>query len=52
MKDRPHDEAMAELFREDPAFAIRFLDFLCDGGDETDLGIALRQMARAAGRAS
>ena len=44
MKDRSHDEAMAELFREEPAFAIQYLDFLGYDGDEADLAAALRQM--------
>src|ERR1035437_3071144 len=26
MKDRPHDEAMAELFQQDPVYALEFLN--------------------------
>ena len=26
MKDRTHDEAMAELYREDPAYALQLLN--------------------------
>ena len=36
MKDRAHDDAMAEIFRKDPAYAVELL-------------IALRQMAKAFG---
>ena len=47
MRDRAHDEAMAELFREDPAFAAEFLDNVLEEGDRADLLLAQRQMARA-----
>lgn len=49
MKDRAHDESMAELFREDPGFATRYLNDLLEEGDQADLLIALRQMAQAFG---
>jgi probable addiction module antidote protein len=49
MKDRPHDEAMAELFREDPAFATQYLNNVLKVGEQADLLIALRQMAKALG---
>ncbi|NVD73222.1 hypothetical protein HUX88_22150 [Duganella sp. BJB1802] len=42
--DRPHDEAMAELFRDDPEFAAYALcDVLADG-DELDLALLLPQL--------
>lgn len=49
MRDRAHDEAMAELFREDPAFATDYLNSVLEEGDQADLLIALRQMAKAFG---
>ncbi len=49
MKDRAHDESMAELFGEDPAFATRYLNEILEEGDQGDLLIALRQMAQAFG---
>lgn len=47
MKDRSHDDAMTELFREDPAFAAEYLNQLLLEGDPLDLPVALRQMAPA-----
>ena len=52
MKDRAHDEAMAELFRADPAFATQYLNSVLEEGDQSDLLIALRQMAKACGGVS
>ena len=49
MKDRAHDESMAELFREDPAFARQYLNDVLDEGDQADLLVALRQIAQAFG---
>lgn len=49
MKDRAHDEAMAELFREDAAFATQYLNNILEEGDQADLLIALRQIAKAFG---
>jgi probable addiction module antidote protein len=49
MRDRAHDEAMGELFREDTAFATRYLNDILEEGDQADLLIALRQMAKAFG---
>ena len=49
MKDRAHDESMAELFREDPAFATKYLNDVFEEGDQADLLVALRQMAQAFG---
>nr|WP_218961604.1 hypothetical protein [Leptospirillum ferriphilum] len=51
MKDRAHDEAMAELFLEDATFATRYLNEILEEGDQADLLIALRQMAKAFGGA-
>jgi probable addiction module antidote protein len=49
MKDRSHDDAMAELFREDPAFAADYLNQILQDGEPADLMVALRQMAQAHG---
>ena len=51
MKDRSHDEAMAELFRDDPEFAAHYLDEILRDGGQADLLMALRQMAKAFGGA-
>jgi probable addiction module antidote protein len=49
MKDRPHDEAMAELYRDDPAYSLQLLNAILADGDQGELMIALRQMAKAFG---
>jgi probable addiction module antidote protein len=49
MKDRSHDDAMAELFRDDPAFAAEYINQLLQDGEPADLMVALRQMAQAHG---
>ena len=47
MKDRCHDEAMAEMFKEDPAFAVELVNSILDDGDQDDLQIAFRQIDKA-----
>ncbi|VAY88765.1 conserved hypothetical protein [mine drainage metagenome] len=49
MKDRTHDEAMAELFQEDPAYALELLNSILEDGEQGELLIALRQMTKAFG---
>src|SRR4051812_34905918 len=49
VRDRSHDEAMAEILRDDPEFAVRFLNDILEDGHQSDLLIALRQMAKAFG---
>lgn len=49
MRDRTHDEAMADLYREDPAYALALLNSIFEDGDQSELLIALRQMAKAFG---
>lgn len=49
MRDRAHDEAMAELFRDDPAAAAATLDAILAEGDQGELLVTLRQMAKAFG---
>jgi probable addiction module antidote protein len=40
---------MAETFRNDPAYAVEFLNSILEDGDHVELLIALRQMTRAFG---
>jgi len=47
MKDRPRDDAMAENFRKDPAYAVELLNSILEDGDPGELLIALRQMTQA-----
>jgi len=47
MKERTHDEVMAELFREDPAYACELLTELRRNGDSDEQAILLRQLAKA-----
>lgn len=49
MKDRSHDEAMAEVFRRDPGYAVELLNSILEDGDQGELLIALRHMADAFG---
>ena len=49
MKDRGHDEAMAELLHEDPGYAIQLLNSILKDGEADELQIVLRQMVLAAG---
>ncbi len=49
MKDKPHDEAMAQVYREDPAYAVQLLNSILEDGDQSELLIALRQIAKAFG---
>ena len=50
MKDRSHDESMAEQFHADPAYAAKLLTELLLNGDSAELAILLRQIARAFGQ--
>ena len=49
MKDRAHDEAMAEMYQDDPAYALQLLNSILEDGDQSELLIALRQMTKAFG---
>ena len=49
MRGRPHDEVVAELFRDDPQLALDLLNDILADGDQGDLLIALRQMSKAFG---
>jgi probable addiction module antidote protein len=49
MRDRNHDDAMADEFKEDPAYALELLNSILEGGEQGELLITLRQMAKAFG---
>ena len=49
MKSKPNDDAMAELYRDDPALALEVINGILEGGDQAELLIVLRQMAQAFG---
>ena len=49
MKDKSHDDAMAEAYRKDPAYALQLLNAILEDGDQSEFLIALRQMAKAFG---
>lgn len=49
MKDRSHDSAMAEVFRNDPTYAAELLNSILEEDAQGELLIALRQMAEAFG---
>lgn len=49
MKDRSHDDAMVELFRDDPVVAAAALNAILADGDQGELLVALRQIAKAVG---
>ncbi|EFG2861740.1 XRE family transcriptional regulator [Escherichia coli] len=50
VRARLHDDAMAEAFRKDPAYAVELLHSILEDGDQGELLIALRQMTKAADR--
>jgi probable addiction module antidote protein len=49
MRDKSHDEAMAELYKNDPGFALDVLNAILEEGDQGELLITLRQMTKAFG---
>ncbi len=49
MRDRSHDEAMAEMFQKDPEYALELLNSILEDGEPEELLIALRQMTKAFG---
>jgi probable addiction module antidote protein len=49
MKDRSNDDAMAEIFAKDPAYAVELLNDILNDGDQAELLIMLRIMAKAFG---
>jgi probable addiction module antidote protein len=49
MKDKAHDDSMAEAYSKDPAYAVQLLNAILEDGDQSEFLIALRQMAKAFG---
>jgi len=49
---RRHDEATIESFRKDPTFAAEYLNTVLEEGDQEELLLALRYMAKAFGGVS
>jgi DNA-binding phage protein len=49
MRDRTHDDAMAEMFQDDPGYAVQLLNSILEDGDQGELLITLRQMTKAFG---
>jgi probable addiction module antidote protein len=49
MIDRSHDDVMAERLQEDPEYAVQLLNSILEDGEQGELLIALRQMAKAFG---
>ena len=47
MKDLSHDESMAELFQEYPAYALELLHSILEDGEPGELRIAARQITKA-----
>lgn len=52
MKDRSHDDAMAEVFQKDPSYAAKLLNSILENGSKGELMIALRQLNHAGYRAA
>ena len=44
-----HDDAMVERFKKDPNLAIELLNSILEEGDQGELMVTLRQMAKASG---
>ncbi len=49
MKHRTHDDAMAEVYQSDPAYALELLNSVLADGDQAELLVVLRQLAKAFG---
>lgn len=49
---RNHDEAVVELLRDDPAFAVDYLNEVFADGDQEEMMTALRRVAEAYGGVS
>ncbi len=49
MRSRGYDEAMAELYRNDPALALEVINGILADGDQAELLTVLRQLAQAFG---
>ena len=49
MRGKSHDEAMAELYRNDPALALEVINNILADGDQAELMTVLRQLAQTVG---
>lgn len=49
MRDQLNDDAMAQTFIEDPGYAVELLNSILEDGDQGELLIVLRQLAKAFG---
>jgi probable addiction module antidote protein len=49
MRDISNDDAMVQVFRNDPAYAVELLNDILKDGDQGEVLIALRVMAKAFG---
>jgi probable addiction module antidote protein len=49
MRSRPHDEAMAAMYRDDPALAVDVINAILQDGEEGELLVVLRQLTQAFG---
>ena len=49
---RSHDDATVASFRDDPEFAAEYLNAILENGDQRELMLALRRMAKAFGGVS
>ena len=49
MRDRSHDDAMAEVYAENPALAVEILNGVLEDGEPGEMLVALRQMTKAFG---
>ncbi|MGB3276585.1 MAG: addiction module antidote protein [Castellaniella sp.] len=49
MRSRAHDEAMAELYRDDPTLALDVINGILEDGDQAELLTVLRQLTQAFG---
>ena len=49
MRDISNNDAMAQVFRDDPAYAVELLNDILKDGDQGEVLIALRVMAKAVG---
>jgi probable addiction module antidote protein len=49
MTAKDHDDAMAEMYRQDPVFARQVINTILADGDQGELLVVLRHMAKAFG---
>jgi len=49
MRGRNHNRAMAELLKDEPAYALGLLNSILEDGEQGELLIVLRQMTKAFG---